>query len=355
MIANIQVHDLPVSQTLRNYAQRILDYDHQDPEVHIANRPDFLPTNRLGGVLVLLYERDGAVRVLLTTRSKLLRSHPGEVALPGGKSDPDDKTPFITALREANEEVGLPSNSPNIHVLRTMPPFPSLYRIIVTPVVAILSNLSVLDSLKPNPGEVDDIFDHPLEAFLDPTMMNDEPKLSPPDSEKWPYPEELWSYRDHPFIAGFYRNNRFRSTSTPIRGLTSSLMVYSRSTHLAANANKPLQIQLAMVVYDRGPSFQAFAEGAVPTAQVINKILNEAKAEALLPPYLRVPASTPDMGMSRATTPLPSLPRGPQGPESPSTSAKSGEEAGDTIPVMPASTPRGNRIILPITPPKRAE
>jgi len=150
-------------------------------------------------------------------------------------------------------------------------------------------------------------------------MMNDEPKLSPPDSEKWPYPEELWSYRDHPFIAGFYRNNRFRSTSTPIRGLTSSLM-----------------IQLAMVVYDRGPSFQAFAEGAVPTAQVINKILNEAKAEALLPPYLRVPASTPDMGMSRATTPLPSLPRGPQGPESPSTSAKSGEEAGDTIPVMPA-------------------
>jgi len=43
-----------------------------------ANRPDFLPTNRLGGVLVLLYERDGAVRVLLTTRSKLLRSHPGQ-------------------------------------------------------------------------------------------------------------------------------------------------------------------------------------------------------------------------------------------------------------------------------------
>jgi hypothetical protein len=90
-----------------------------------------------------------------------------------------------------------------------MPPFPSLYRIIVTPVVAILSNLSVLDSLKPNPGEVDDIFDHPLEAcpcmsiarsensirfkaFLDPTIMNDEPKLSPPNSDKWPYPEELW-------------------------------------------------------------------------------------------------------------------------------------------------------------------
>jgi len=150
--------------------------------------------------------------------------------------------------------------------------------------------------------------------------MHNEPKLSPPDSEKWPYPEELWSYSEHPFIAGFYRNNRFRSTSTPIRGLTSSLM-----------------IQLAMVVYDRRPSFQAFAEGAVPTAQVINKILDEAKAEALLPPYLRVPASTPGMGMSRTTTPLPSLPGEPQGPGSPSTNVKGGGEAGDTISVMHAS------------------
>lgn len=99
---------------------------------------------------------------------------------------------------------------------------------------------------------------------------------------------------------------------------------------------KPLQIQLAMVVYDRRPSFEAFADGAVPTAQVINKILNEAKAEALLPPHLRVPASTPVVGMSRATTPLPSLPGKLQGPEGPLTSVKSGEEAGDTIPVMPA-------------------
>lgn len=87
-----------------------------------AKHPDFLPTNRLAGVLVLLYERDGAVRVLLTTRSKLLRSHPGQytpafqtpspeyrhhvdvgsvgqVALPGGKSDPGDRTPFVTAVR----------------------------------------------------------------------------------------------------------------------------------------------------------------------------------------------------------------------------------------------------------------
>lgn len=90
-----------------------------------------------------------------------------------------------------------------------MPPFPSLYKLIVTPVIAILSDLSILESLQPNPGEVDDIFDHPLEArldlnivrgdalirikaFLDPTIIRNETNLSPPDSEKWPYPEELW-------------------------------------------------------------------------------------------------------------------------------------------------------------------
>jgi hypothetical protein len=99
-----------------------------------------------------------------------------------------------------------------------------------------------------------------------------------------------------------------------------------------------VQIQLAIVVYARQPSFQAFAEGAVPIAQVIDQIMKEAKVLALLPPHLREPAPTPDMGMSRAPTPLPPLPGEVQDSESQMTSVKSREEAGrDRVSIVPVS------------------
>ena len=56
------------------------------------------PTSKLAAVLVLLYERNGQIRVLLTTRSKKLRSHPGQTALPGGKCDESDVDILDTAV-----------------------------------------------------------------------------------------------------------------------------------------------------------------------------------------------------------------------------------------------------------------
>jgi len=149
-------------------------------------------------------------------------------------------------------------------------------------------------------------------------MMRSEPKLSSPASGKWPYPEELWSHNDHPFIDGNYRNNRFRSTSTPIRGLTSSVM-----------------IQVATVIYARQPSFQAFAEGAVPMAKIIEKSIQEARTGATLPAYLREPTRTPDIGMSRAPTPM--LPPSEVRDTGSFLSVKDGEQVGEgTVSVEPA-------------------
>lgn len=54
---------------------------------------------KLAAVLVLLYEEGGELRVLLTTRSKLLRAHPGQTALPGGKADETDADLVYTAVR----------------------------------------------------------------------------------------------------------------------------------------------------------------------------------------------------------------------------------------------------------------
>jgi hypothetical protein len=55
--------------------------------------------SKLAAVLVLLYEHAGELRVLLTTRSKALRSHPGQTALPGGKVDQADRDFVQTAVR----------------------------------------------------------------------------------------------------------------------------------------------------------------------------------------------------------------------------------------------------------------
>jgi len=56
------------------------------------------PKSRLAAVLVILYEQDGLIRVLLTTRSKELRTHAGETALPGGKRDASDADPIQNAV-----------------------------------------------------------------------------------------------------------------------------------------------------------------------------------------------------------------------------------------------------------------
>ena len=66
-------------------------------------RPPHL-ASKVGAVLILLYERAGRIHVLLTTRSKELRSHPGQTALPGGKVDKEDSNAIETAV-----------SSPSIH------------------------------------------------------------------------------------------------------------------------------------------------------------------------------------------------------------------------------------------------
>ncbi|KAF7967278.1 hypothetical protein HWV62_34985 [Athelia sp. TMB] len=142
-------------------------------------------------VLVLLYEDAGNLRVLLTTRSKKLRSHPGETALPGGKVDETDKDVVHTALREAEEEVGLALDCPSVHILVVLEPVISRFRLCVTPVVALLSDPSILSNLRASEAEVDHIFTHPLEAILDPSLAANEP-LAPIGGEDWQYQGEVY-------------------------------------------------------------------------------------------------------------------------------------------------------------------
>jgi 8-oxo-dGTP pyrophosphatase MutT (NUDIX family) len=114
-------------------------------------------------VLVPVVQRDSELTVLFTKRTDHLHDHPGQVAFPGGRSEPQDETPVSTALREAEEEIGLPRE--RVDVLGTLPEYLTSTGFRVTPVVGLVA--PPLD-LKLDAFEVADVFEAPLAFLLDP-------------------------------------------------------------------------------------------------------------------------------------------------------------------------------------------
>lgn len=85
-----------------------------------------------------------------------------------------------------------------MHTLGTLHPFISLHKILVTPVLALLSKPELVNSLNPSPQEVSHIFHHPLEAILDPGIAKHCP-LTEIGSENWPYESEVYVCYCHYF------------------------------------------------------------------------------------------------------------------------------------------------------------
>jgi 8-oxo-dGTP pyrophosphatase MutT (NUDIX family) len=101
--------------------------------------------------------------LILTERTTHLSTHSGQVALPGGKRDATDRDEAHTALREAQEEVGLDPS--HVEVIGTMPIYTTGTRFIITPVVALVDPSH---EIQPNPHEVADAFEVPLEFLMNP-------------------------------------------------------------------------------------------------------------------------------------------------------------------------------------------
>ena len=118
---------------------------------------------RPAGVLVPILCTRSDARLYLTKRSSALKHHPGQIAFPGGKQDAGDASIAATALREAQEEIGL--DPANVRVLGQMAPHETVTGFTVTPVVA-----HVLQPFDPRPeaGEVAEVFTVPLPHVLDP-------------------------------------------------------------------------------------------------------------------------------------------------------------------------------------------
>lgn len=113
-------------------------------------------------VLVPIVLRDKPT-VLLTQRTAHLRDHAGQVSFPGGRCEPGDPDPVATALREAEEEVGLAAAQ--IEVLGSLDAYRTGTGFTVTPVVALVTPPL---NLKLDDFEVADVFEPPLAFLLDP-------------------------------------------------------------------------------------------------------------------------------------------------------------------------------------------
>lgn len=180
-------------------------------------------------------------RVLLTQRPPTLSTHAGEVCFPGGRSDPEDGvSATTTALREADEEVGLRRD--RVVVLTTRPPVLSKHFLNVTPVVALLQagpGDTVVQQLglTLNPQEVEAAFSVPLALFVD-----------GPSAPGWSY-----SHRDARFGPG---GPPFRLHFFEVPGEREG------STHCVWGLTAGLLIDVASVALGRQPAFQTNADAA---------------------------------------------------------------------------------------------
>ena len=165
----IAQHLDPVHDHAGNAARRASDFD-LTPDSWAGVSTDPL---KPAAVLIGLIERDHGLSILLTRRADTLRSHTGQVALPGGRQDPGER-PVDTALREAHEEVGLDPQFVTPIGLST--PYHTGSGYLITPVVAIVRQGF---TLIPNPGEVADIFETPFSFLMDPANYQEHERALP--------------------------------------------------------------------------------------------------------------------------------------------------------------------------------
>ena len=119
---------------------------------------------RSAAVLVPIVNRPDGLAVLFTERSVDLPDHPGQISFPGGRIEPGDADAVAAALREAEEEIGLPRD--RVTLLGRLADYETVTGYRVTPIVGWVEPPF---PLKPDPVEVADVFEVPLSFLLDPT------------------------------------------------------------------------------------------------------------------------------------------------------------------------------------------
>jgi 8-oxo-dGTP pyrophosphatase MutT (NUDIX family) len=149
-------------------------------------------------VLLTLRERGEEYSVLFTKRTEHLNHHRGEISFPGGVCQPEDGDTLRAALRETEEEVGIPPAQ--VRVLGVLDDFYSIHGYLVTPYVGVVA---AEYPLRPNPDEIERLIEVPLAHLLRPEIFR---------AEDW-----SWKGRSQPVYFYTYGNDE-------IWGLTAAIL-----------------------------------------------------------------------------------------------------------------------------------
>ncbi|XP_005345773.1 peroxisomal coenzyme A diphosphatase NUDT7 isoform X1 [Microtus ochrogaster] len=183
----------------------------------VGTRYSHLSANKYSVLLPLLV-KGGKLYLLLTVRSDKLRRSPGEVCFPGGKRDPVDMDDTATALREAQEEVGLHPHQ--VEVVSHLVPYLIDNDALITPVVGFLDHNF---QARPNADEVKDVFLMPLDYFLQPQV----------------YYQNHFTYSGHHIVIHcFEYTDPETGVKYLVKGMTSKLAVL-----------------VALIILEKSPSF----------------------------------------------------------------------------------------------------
>ena len=158
-------------------------------QITMAPRPRaFSPPSgvepRQAGVLLLLYPIHDVLNLVLTVRTASLNHHSGQISLPGGGWEEEDASLQETALREAQEEIGIVADALELLGSLTTLYVPPSHNI-VHPLVAYTPQRP---AFQPNPQEVAELLEVPLQLLLDPATQR----------------EEDWTWRGEPLHVPFY-------------------------------------------------------------------------------------------------------------------------------------------------------
>lgn len=149
---------------LRQFSLHVPQGYHAESLQRVAHlSPDSL---RKAAVLIPCVDRANGLSVILTKRAAHLKHHPGQISFPGGKFEPEDRCLSNTALREAQEEIGLKPSQ--VRLVGQLPPLTTISRFSITPFMSIVdaNYRSKIDA-----NEVESIFEVPANYLFNPQNL----------------------------------------------------------------------------------------------------------------------------------------------------------------------------------------
>jgi 8-oxo-dGTP pyrophosphatase MutT (NUDIX family) len=121
------------------------------------------PRLKRAAVLIPVFKKEGAYHLLFTRRTDRVEHHKGQISFPGGREDPEDADLLATALREAEEEMGL--RKEDVRILGELDDICTVSDFCVAPFVGLIPYPY---PFRPNPQEIEEMIEVPLAVLLDP-------------------------------------------------------------------------------------------------------------------------------------------------------------------------------------------